>query len=322
MDLDASEHKAQCTALIVGGFHRSGTSMLMQALSRAGLRLAEDLLPANPSNPDGHFEDRAIVDLHGTMLAAADRYWYTPGGQLSDDINPKYASRAQQIIDGYQTGSAGDRCTAWGFKDPRVCLFIDWWDALLAQPAGVIVFRHYSECFRSLRQRQAQGLVYNPRDGHENLFFWQQTELALQLWLDSNRALLNWLKKRSEDTRQPAPLLVSCQSLLNGYDLIGAVNQRFGWCLDERASSGIRRHQSRNSHPPVTADVNLKRDLDELLAELDALADSSHPEALNDQPGESTTARESSSRRTGLLHALRLDGSTCLLYTSPSPRDS
>jgi len=42
---------------IVSGFHRSGTSLTMQALVKAGLCAGNRLMPAHPSNPDGHYEE-------------------------------------------------------------------------------------------------------------------------------------------------------------------------------------------------------------------------------------------------------------------------
>ena len=57
------------SVLVVAGFHRSGTSLVTEILSRAGLFVGDDLIGANPSNPYGHFEDREVVRLHDRLLA-------------------------------------------------------------------------------------------------------------------------------------------------------------------------------------------------------------------------------------------------------------
>ena len=61
--------------LIIAGFHRSGTSLVCQLLHRAGLFLGDELLGATFSNPNGHFEDAEVVELHERILADNGRTW-------------------------------------------------------------------------------------------------------------------------------------------------------------------------------------------------------------------------------------------------------
>ncbi len=72
------------TQLVNSGFHRSGTSMLAQMLCNAGVELGDNLAPPQPSNPDGHFEDFEIVQLHDTFLYTNQTDWkYTGPNNLS-----------------------------------------------------------------------------------------------------------------------------------------------------------------------------------------------------------------------------------------------
>ena len=49
--------------------HRSGTSLIAQWISRCGLNIGENLLPAHFTNKDGHFEDIDFHDLHEKIFS-------------------------------------------------------------------------------------------------------------------------------------------------------------------------------------------------------------------------------------------------------------
>ncbi len=46
--------------IVVLGMHRSGTSAMTGLLSKLGASPGSDLLPANPSNPKGFFENKKL----------------------------------------------------------------------------------------------------------------------------------------------------------------------------------------------------------------------------------------------------------------------
>ncbi len=263
--------------IIIGGFHRSGTSLTTQYLHHAGLELGGTLMGANPSNPDGHFEDRDIVELHKRMLAANHRDWYTPGPGLSDNVQG-FDEQARDILQKFPA----DR--SMGFKDPRSSLFLSWWHRLLDRPAAVFVFRHYAACYHSLRSRQAQNLTFHPERHADALFFWQQPELALRLWLDYNRAIIDYVKRHRETT-----LLVSHGSLLNGLNLPQLLNRKLGMTLDENCNSGIRLSDSSIPGIAEPIDLALQSELDATLATLNELSSTeAEPES---QPAQSQPHR-------------------------------
>ncbi|MFK7860682.1 MAG: hypothetical protein AB8B64_17820 [Granulosicoccus sp.] len=185
-------------------------------------------MAANPSNPDGHFEDCDIVALHKDMLAANQREWFSLGTDLSSKVQG-FTGRARTLVARFPADQH------MGFKDPRSCLFLPWWHGLLDRPASVFVFRHYTACYHSLRNRQAQNLSFDPSRHKDNLFFWQQPEIALELWIDYNQAIINYVKSQRDTA-----LLVSHHSLLNGFNLPAALNRLLGINLDMRCQSGIR----------------------------------------------------------------------------------
>lgn len=215
--------------LVVSGFHRSGTSLTMQALINAGLCAGDKLMPAHPSNPDGHFEDLHLVSLHQDMLRTRNRDWDTPGAAVTNFSNCE-KQQARAIVDRLESPG-----TTWGFKDPRTCLFLQFWSELLPNSTWVFVYRHYLPCNRSLRCRQAQQLIFNANPQTEQLGFWREPYSGLNLWLDYNRAILDFIEQHDNQV-----LLISFDALRTGFDLPKCVNQRFNLKLDLHANSGIR----------------------------------------------------------------------------------
>src|SRR5947209_18907764 len=58
-------------AILVLGMHRSGTSVLTQALSFPGAGLPAEMLPPAAHNQAGFFEPSEIVDIIDRVLASA-----------------------------------------------------------------------------------------------------------------------------------------------------------------------------------------------------------------------------------------------------------
>jgi hypothetical protein len=215
--------------LIVAGFHRSGTSLVSQLLHRAGLFLGHDLMGASFSNPHGHFEDIEVYDLHEQILADNGQTWMVSEPFLPL-ITESHWQRMEQII---QRRNAEH--SLWGFKDPRVCLFMMVWKHLLPNARVLLIYRHYSDTTYSLGRRQSTELFSNPR-GPARLYsrFWEEPDLALRLWLMHNELLLTFARTYPEDT-----LAMSLDMVQNGFPVIRAINQRWGLGLEEVPASQV-----------------------------------------------------------------------------------
>ncbi|MBX2824413.1 MAG: hypothetical protein KTR33_06765, partial [Gammaproteobacteria bacterium] len=242
---------APARQLIISGFHRSGTSLTTQALFNAGLVLGEKLVAPSPANPDGHFEDQDIVRLHDDILHSQHRTWYSTGQPNTPDPD-QFQTRTDDIIQRYQRNRAA---TIWGFKDPRTCLFLDWWHNSLPNPAAVLIYRDYWSCYESLRHRQAQQIAHNPVFHKQSTFFWTDPLLPLQLWLDHNQALLNYAQRNPETS-----LIVSHQAIIEGFDLVRECNQRFALDLAPDQPTGIRKDNNRQ-RAPVRFSNNIPEEL-------------------------------------------------------------
>jgi hypothetical protein len=209
--------------LIVAGFHRSGTSLVCQLLNRAGLFLGYEMLGAKFSNRHGHFEDMEFFRLHQRILSDNGQTWLVDEPFLPIITEPIWR-RMERIV--RRRNAEHD---LWGFKDPRVCLFVMIWKHLLPNAKVLLMYRHFSDSTYSLERRQSTELLSNP-DGLELMYkrFWEEPDLALRMWLTYNDSLLAFAHAYPEDT-----LAVSLDMVQNGFPIVRALNQRWGFALDE-----------------------------------------------------------------------------------------
>ena len=215
--------------LIVAGFHRSGTSLVCQLLHRAGLFLGYDLLGPAFSNLHGHFEDTEILKLHQQILADNGRTWLVSEPFLPV-VTDLHWQRLKRIVERRNVEH-----DLWGFKDPRVCLFMMLWKHLLPNAKVLLIYRHFSDSAYSLGRRQSTELLSNPA-GPPRMYgrFWEEPDLALRMWLTHNDALLTFARTYPEDT-----LTMSLDMVRSGFPVVRAINRRWGLALEEVPASEV-----------------------------------------------------------------------------------
>lgn len=213
--------------LIIAGFHRSGTSFTAQNLRHHGLFLGDDLLGAAPSNPYGHFEDREVVTIHEILLRDNGVTW-----QVDRPLLPAVRGATWNRIERFVATRRSEH-VFWGFKDPRVCLFLGLWRHVMPEANVLAVYRPYWSSVRSLHRRHGiqhtQGLP--PADSH--LRFFREPDLALRMWVHHNRALIRECRAFPEST-----MLIRFDRLAGGYPLLHRLRQRWNLPL---AGSGPER---------------------------------------------------------------------------------
>jgi len=171
--LHAGEH-----VLIVGGMHRSGTSLLASLCEGAGVRMGEHLLGiGGGGNPKGHYEDRDFLEFHEQALLANGLGYAGYSAQSKIHVPEKMLDRAKSLI---ASRSGPDRL--WGWKDPRTVLFLDFWHALLPNAKYLFVFRSPWEVIDSLFCRGEEEFNSNP-------------SLAVSAWLHCNRLIVDFIKR-------------------------------------------------------------------------------------------------------------------------------
>src|SRR6516164_11525587 len=114
----------------IAGMHRSGTSLVARLLNLCGLYLGreQDILPPNPTNPEGHWEHEPIVEINDELLAEFGGGWdYPPDfSGLSDRRRVlRIEQKARAVLEQF----AGHE--HWGWKDPRNSLTLPFWRPLL-----------------------------------------------------------------------------------------------------------------------------------------------------------------------------------------------
>ena len=159
--------------LAVCGMHRSGTSLTASILQAAGLCMGDTLLGPGPGNPAGHFEDVDFLQLHIRALRAqglGDEGYAT---NVRPELPPTLERGALDLV-AARAAAAGDG--AWGWKQPRTVLFLDFWARLLPAARFAFVFRNPWDVADSLFRRGDESFVLNPR-------------LAIEVWLQYNRRI-------------------------------------------------------------------------------------------------------------------------------------
>ena len=245
--------------LIIAGFHRSGTSMLAQELHNAGLFVGDKLLGPHISNADGHFEDEVFFRLHEKILKAQNKTW-----QYTSKVSP-FVDKVHHIEMQYIIESRNRKHKEWGFKDPRTCLFLSQWQEQLDNPYNVVIYRHYEACVNSLLHRDSRQISDNVSS---DLTFWKNPMLGYKMWLSYNQQILRHIEKYPDTT-----IVVSHESMLNGFPIVETLNEKFGFTLDTSVESAIKdsllSSQTFSSRP---VDKELQKELDETWDKLQSLS--------------------------------------------------
>jgi len=270
--------------ILVSGFHRSGTSMTMQALCKAGVHIGDNLIGPNPFNVDGHFENTLIVALHDEQLAAANCDWLATNFTFADQpvFSHKAKSTASSIV------SSLNQEPVWGFKDPRSSLFLWDWQQQIPNIFVVVVFRHYLSCIQSMRIRASRELTLNPSVENIEAKLWQSPSTGLQSWITYNRQLLAFCQANRESV-----LLVQQEAIVNGFPLIEYVNKLANVALNTNADTGISASKVSSSiqlpWPAEHVDKELINKADALWDTLIKLANSAAVPAPEQMPDHAST---------------------------------
>ena len=176
----ASSNAGHPPALVIGGMHRSGTSLTASIIAAAGIHLGDDLMPAGAGNPRGHFEDLAFYHLQQRILAANGLS--LEGFTCHEGIVVPPAARVEA------TELVGRRRAAgrpWGWKDPRTVLLLDFWAELLPEARWLFVVRPAEHVVDSLLRRGDTAFVVNPRH-------------AIDVWVAYNRRILEFAHRHRQ----------------------------------------------------------------------------------------------------------------------------
>lgn len=267
----ATAQLSSITPIICTGFHRSGTSLTAQILQKAGVNLGSQLMKGGFSNPDGHFEDMEAIKIHDRLLQKQGLTW-----KATEPVPPKL-DIAKTAIQQYINQRQEQNNPYWGIKDPRLSLFLPYWQqALPSNAVFVLPIRHWTECVQSLQQRHAKIFAYNifPNPVTANqLSFWRDPLLSAKMWLNYNLTILQFVQQNPDKV-----FILPHNQLLQGYDFIYALNNKFGLSLAQVDYDNIIQsdyHTASHIMDMVidSLPATLVSELDELYAQLMSFAE-------------------------------------------------
>lgn len=138
------------------GMHRSGTSLLARILNLIGLYLGPEQVLAKGGiyQPKGLWEHEQMMHLNGEILARHGGNWheppiFPPGWETSPTLDD-LKQRGRTLIQ--DTFANAER---WGWKDPRNCLTLPFWQQLLPEMRYVVCLRNPVDVAHSLAHRNS-----------------------------------------------------------------------------------------------------------------------------------------------------------------------
>ncbi|MBW1974201.1 MAG: sulfotransferase domain-containing protein [Deltaproteobacteria bacterium] len=151
----SGHEKVTSQIICILGMHRSGTSLTTRILNLLGVDLGPEkhlMKPCEDDNPKGFWEHRLLVDLNDAILSRLGGSWHEPPIFPSRwDISPQLADLrqlAQAILQ-----KDFDSAELWGWKDPRTCLTLPFWQRILPPMKYVICLRNPVDVAKSLERR-------------------------------------------------------------------------------------------------------------------------------------------------------------------------
>lgn len=264
--------------LVIAGMHRSGTSLITHWLHDCGLQVGERLVGAGTGNVEGHFEDEDFFQLHQQILIGKGVH---PDGLLPPQtMAPSGPQRAQMQA---LITARNARFAQWGWKEPRTCLFLDTYAALLPQAKYLVLLRDYQEVVHSLLKRDFSLLdnKYQAKSwAHRTAwqYFYRTMRLAqhrrkhreryLKAWLVYNQMILKTLRGLPEDRY----LVVSYQSMQSQCaEVFGFLSSHWAFKLRYKKFASVYRNEliSRKADvPPAEVSPGLLDEAQQLAASL------------------------------------------------------
>jgi hypothetical protein len=182
------------SVICVLGMHRSGTSLLSRMLNLLGVHLGSEghLLARSASNASGYWEHQQFIRLNDEILRRLGGTWYAlPRFPQGWEAAPEFDHLKREAVSSVLGDFAG--ADVWGWKDPRTCLTLPFWQRILPNMKYVIGLRNPADVASSLERRDGFSI-----------------EQGLYLWLVYLQAALRY-------TSDQPRIFVSYEDLLQGW---------------------------------------------------------------------------------------------------------
>lgn len=148
--------------LVVLGMHRSGTSLLSNALHVLGVDMADTTDHVSVKNPGGFWERPELVAIQDEILEAIGRPIALPSHVLPFPAawwRSKQVQALKPKLIAYVRQQLASSENPWGFKDPRTCRLLPLWREVFRElnlePIYVVALRRPAESSVSMSQKSA-----------------------------------------------------------------------------------------------------------------------------------------------------------------------
>jgi hypothetical protein len=142
------------TVVCTLGMHRSGTSLVSRTLNLLGVHLGapQYISNAGDDNPKGYWEHHPLALLNDEILARFGGRWDDPPvlseGWTHDPRLEDLRSSARRLLVEHFAAAP-----LWGWKDPRTCLTLPFWQDLIGTMRYVLCLRNPCAVVASLGRR-------------------------------------------------------------------------------------------------------------------------------------------------------------------------
>jgi len=221
--------------VIITGMHRSGTSLGASILQKAGVNIGDNVIGPNESNPRGHFEDVDFFQFQENILNRLGQTIIVQQALDLNEITLAETDLAKRLIETHHDKQI------WGWKDPRTCLFLDFWHTLLPQANYIFIYRHPLEVLLSLLRRGTDlEVLVDPLMG-------------VRAWQVYNQAILSFYQQHPGNC-----FLANVSGIVENIEgFIEAVNEKFNLTLQTEGSATLyQATELKQVHiPPDTLDM-------------------------------------------------------------------
>ena len=151
---DAARTRPTPLVVTILGMHRSGTSVAGALVESLGVSMGDRAKHLRPldENPRGFWEHAGVRDLNEELLHRLHGSWHAPPplprGWHSAPGLADLRDRTAAFIETEFGGHA-----RWGWKDPRACVLLPFWSALLPPQRHIVCVRNPLDVVQSLQQR-------------------------------------------------------------------------------------------------------------------------------------------------------------------------
>ena len=228
--------------IAIVGMHRSGTSLLCDLLNKSGVKFGENLLVAE-DNPEGHFENKELLNFHKRVLIYNGE---NPTGLKLKTNIPKM--NREQIIEAktiFTKLTQNYKEDIFGWKDPRMTLFLKEWHKINPDTIYVCIYRHYNDVVQSLLKRDYLARIYPTRNFIKKFYWWLSNKLTikrrasnyLKQWVIYNELMVDFCEKHLEDC-----IIISADQVKENIKLIiDLINQKYSLGLEY--NGGLKLHE-------------------------------------------------------------------------------